>query len=371
MRNDVLGIIFSNINDSLMPQLTEQRCLGSVPFGGRYRLIDFALSNLVSCGVSNVGIITRSNYRSLMDHIKSGKQWDLARKEGGVFFISPYAFGNGMYRDRLEALYGADGFIRKSRSKYIVFTDCNYVCNIDIEAMIDAHEKSGADITAAYKNGVCPDTASGKLCFTKIDANGRVNEIKLLPKGDIQNFAVNIYVIEKNLFLDILEKSKSKGYTNIERDIFQKNVENLNINAYNITSSVLCIDSMQSYFDCSMKLLDSAKTRTEILDNHHSVLTKVRDEMPAKYGMNAKASNSLISNGCVIDGEVENCILFREVKVGKGTRLSNCIVMQGCEIGENIDLSYVIADKNVVIDRAPSLNGSPYYPLYIKKGTHI
>ncbi len=370
MRNDVLGIVFSNINDSLLPQLTEERCLGSVPFGGRYRLVDFALSNLVSAGVSNVGIITRSNYRSLMDHIKSGKQWDLARKEGGVFFISPYAFGNGVYQGRLEALMGAEGYIRSNNKKYVVFTDCNYVCNIDIEALVDFHEQSGANITFAYTSGECPDTKHGKLAFTKLAANGKVEEMQLLQKGEVADHSINVFVASTEFILATIAHARSMAYSSIERDVIMRNADKMAVYGYKVNSQVLNIDSVMSYFDSSMQLL-KPMVQNDIFGNEHPVLTKVRDEMPAKYGMNAKVKNSLIADGCIIEGEVENCILFREVKVAAGTKLSNCIVMQGSEIDKNVNLSYCIIDKNCRIGSAPFLNGSPSYPLYIKKGSTI
>ena len=148
---NVLGLIFANMHEQTLPELTKARAMASVPFGGKYRLIDFPLSGMVNSGITQVGIITKQNYYSLMNHLGMGSEWDLARKTGGLHILPPYGRENaGMYRGRLEALAGALEFIRESNAEYVVMTDSNVIANMDMKPIVDFHEKNEADITCVY-----------------------------------------------------------------------------------------------------------------------------------------------------------------------------------------------------------------------------
>lgn len=368
--NDVLGIIYSNAYDSVLSELTNARTMGSVPFGGRYRLIDFALSNLVNCGINKVGIITKSNYQSLMDHIGTGKPWDLSRKRGGMFLLPPFNSSHtGMYRDRIQALMGIMRFLEQSKEEYIVLMDTNVVCNFDLNDMCRAHTESGADITIAYHHGRAPHL-DDLMTFT-FDEGQKVSKIALDPKTSKPvNYAMNIILISKALLIRLINNAISLNQDSFVRDVIQHNLKRLNIYGYEVKGFTSVFDSLQSYYDISMSLLDPANCQ-ELFTRERPVYTKVRDDMPAIYGLGSTVKNSLVADGCSIDGDVENCILFRGVQIGKGAVVRNSIIMQGSYISEGVHLDCVIADKSVVVRPHKTVTGTNTYPVYIGKGIVI
>ena len=227
--NNVLGLIYSNAYDDALPELTALRTMGSVPFGGRYRLIDFVLSNMVNCGITKIGVATKANYQSLMDHIGSGKPWDLARKHGGLYLLPPFSLkAAGGVDNRIEVLQGSMDFLFHSTQEYVILSDCNVVCNIDLGAMLERHIASGADITAAYKRGVKP--ALSELMSFALDGDERVREISVGdPTGGEENYSLNIFLLRKALLERLIQEAAALHFDNFERDIFHRNVENLKI----------------------------------------------------------------------------------------------------------------------------------------------
>ncbi|NLO45570.1 MAG: glucose-1-phosphate adenylyltransferase subunit GlgD [Clostridiales bacterium] len=365
--NNVLGLVFSNAYDAALPELTNLRTMGSVPFGGRYRLIDFALSNMVNCGIAKVGIITKSNYQSLMDHVGSGKPWDLSRKNDGMFILPPFSSNEsaGMYDNRIEALKGKMRFIVRSREEYIILCDCNVICNLDFNELFKEHSKSGADITIAYRHGKAPDLPD-LLSFSTGDG-GRITEAVTGGGQDCEaDYSLNIYLMRKSLLERLINEAAGMHMDNFERDIIQRNIETLKIHGFEEKGFVRVLNGLKSYYDANMELLDTAK-RNMLFSKKRPVLTKLRDEMPVIYGLGSKAKNSLIADGCIIDGEVENSILFRGARVRKGASVKNSIIMQGTYIGENVRLDSVVIDKSTVIKPGKSLCGDENYPVYIGK----
>ncbi len=365
--NNVLGIIFSNAYDDVLPELTNLRTMGSVPFGGRYRLIDFALSSLVNCGISKVGVITKSNYQSLMDHIGTGKPWDLSRKREGLYILPPFSNASsvGMYANRIQALYGRLGFIDRSNEEYVVLSDCNVVCNIDFREVFSLHDKSGADITIVYSRGEAPKIAD-TLVFD-IGEDGRINKAAMngFSSEDV-DYSLNIYVMRKSLLQRLINEAISLNNTDFERDIIQKNTGSLRIFGYRISGFARTIDSLQSFFNINMELLNN-ENRSDLFEPERPIYTKVRDNMPAIYGLGSNVRNSLVADGCIIDGEVENCILFRGVRIAKNAKVKNSIIMQGSFVSENAVIENVIMDKSVVITPNKSLCGASNYPVYVSK----
>ena len=367
--NNVLGIIFSNANDECVPELTALRTMGSVPFAGRYRLIDFPLSNMVNAGISQVGVITKSNYRSLMDHVGTGKPWDLSRKREGMTILPPYNEpGMGMIKGKADALYGSINYIQNSKKDHVLLTDCNVVCNMDYDKFVKAHIANDADVTIAYAKGIPQKMEENTELI--IGEGGRITAAKGIDCYSSEvNYSLKIMLIRRTLIERLLHEAHNSNIEDLET-LISKNVKHLRMYAYEETGFVKVIGSLQSYYDISLELL-KLENRKLLFTPDRPVYTKVRDEVPAIYGIGAKVSNSLIADGCRIDGEVENSILFRGVTVAKGAKIKNSIVMQGSFIGENSTLDCVIIDKAAVLKPNKMLCGASNYPVYIGKGIVI
>ena len=368
--NNVMGVIFSNMHEELIRELTDKRTMGSVPFGGRYRLIDFILSNMVNSGINKVGVITKSNYQSLMDHLGSGKAWDLSRRRDGLFILPPFGNSAGEFTNRVETLSAISGFLSNSKEEYVLLSDCDVVCNIDYQKVIDSHIKNNADITILYKRGVIPQKMSEPMVLS-LEPDGRIKDIIIDPKEENEySFAFDHAVINRELLIRLISECTSRNKSNFKRDIYQANVGKLRMYGYEFDGYSQIITSMNSYFEGNMMLM-RPEVRQELFNSDRPIYTKVRDDMPCKYGLGSKVKNSLIASGCVIDGEVENCVLFRGVHVQKGAKVSNCVIMQDSIIGANSNLKYVIADKDVVIKDERTLMGFQSYPVYISKASIV
>ena len=367
--NNVLGLIFSESYSSCISELTTLRTMASVPFGGKYRFIDFTLSNMVNCGMTRVGIITKTNYQSLMDHVGNGKSWDLSRKNEGLFFLPPFNHGSGIYTGKIDALSSAMNFITMSDKDYVVLSDSNFICNIDLGDVIEKHIQSGADITVTAASGAIPRLRD--IMLFDIAADGRIRDIAIpaAPEGE-GVYSTNIIVIGRTLLERLVNEAVSYNYISLEHDILQKNVDSLYIQAYVINDFIAVIDSMPSYLEANLSLLDP-DCRDSLFVRSRPVYTKIADDMPALYGIGSVVKNSIITDGSKIYGEVENSILFRDVQVAKGARVKNSIIMHHCVIGEDAVLENVIIDKDCVIRNGKKLCGASSYPVYVGKGIII
>lgn len=366
--NSVLGLIFANMHDSTVIDLTKQRTMGSILFGGRYRLIDFPLSNMVNAGISEVGVITKSNYQSLLDHLGNGREWDLSRKNGGLHLLPPFSHvGSGMYRGRLEALFGVWDFVEHSPAEYVVLSDCDVVANIDLKTIIRKHIESKAHITAVYAKGLYDIKQGHHATVFDLDENSRVTDVMVNPlmAGEL-SLSLNIFILAKPFLKRIVQEAASRSLYSFERDILQARKNEFQIIGYEHTGYYSRIDSMQSYYDANMALLE-AGNREKLFLKTSPIYTKIRDNAPVKYGLESSISDCLIADGCIIDGHVENSVLFRGVKVAKGAVVKNCILMQNTIVGGGSEINSVITDKSVEIGESRVLTGSHSYPLYIGK----
>lgn len=369
---NVLGLVFANMHDTTLGDMTKDRTMGSVMFGGRYRLIDFPLSNMVNSGISEVGVITKSNYQSLLDHLGSAREWDLARKKGGLYILPP--FGNvesTLYRGRIEALYGAMSFIKHSRAKYVILSDCDVVTNIDYKPIVAAHIESGADITAVAHTGVYSSDDIKTSTVFNVDADKNVTSVLINP--DISGTcttSLNVFVMSMDFLIETVNDAMARGNVSFERNILQEKCRELKIKIYEYDNYFSKLNSPESYFKSNMALLEPENAR-KLFVPKRSIYTKVSDNAPVKYDLDSKVSNSLVADGCIIEGEVENSVLFRGVKVGKGAKVKNCILMQGTVVGDNAELNYLITDKNVSICENHILTSSPQYPMYVGKGASV
>ena len=373
------GIIFSNIHDNNIPELTRMRTIASVPFGCRYRFIDFTLSNMVNSNITNISVITHYNYQSLMDHIGSGKDWDLARRSGGIKILPPFIratanSANLLYSTRLEALKSVHPAISKITDDYVVLSDCDVICNIDLNDMINYHIASGADITTAVKKvNLTKEQAKINILIDSND-DGSVTDVQAYPtnfegEADIN---LNIMVMSRKYLQEIVVDSIAHNYTSLTKDIILRGISRHNYRTYRYDGYFACISSSQDYYTSSMELINDKSIREQLFGvKDRPVYTKVRNSAPTYYSPDAKIKNSLIADGCEIYGEVENSIIFRGTKIGKGTVVKNCILFQDTFTGENVKLNCVIADKNVVIRDNKNLSGDESLPFYLAKGKMI
>lgn len=372
INQNVMGLIFASIHDEVIFDLTKNRTMGSVPFGGRYRLIDFPLSNFVNSGISQVGVITKSNYGSLLDHVGSGREWDLARKKGGLHLLPPYSHTSStVYHGKLDALGNIWSFVEHAAAEYIVLTDCNVVTNIDFRPAVKAHIESGADITAVYAKGYFDQAAGSSATIFGIGGDGFVNDVMINPPmtGNC-NLSLDMYIMSKDFLRRIVKESMSRNRFSLRRDILLDRSASYRILAYEHENYFSKIDSLASYFAANLALLDTEK-RDAIFAKNAPIFTKTKDNAPVHFGLESHIKNSLIADGCIIEGKVENCVLFRGVRVGKGSVIRDSIITQDTVIGQRCSIRNVITDKNVVIADERQLTGSVGYPLFIGKGAEI
>ena len=368
----VLGLIFANMHELVVTDLTKNRAMASVPFGARYRLIDFPLSNMVNSGISTIGIVTKSNYQSLLDHVGSGDEWDLSRKNGGLHFLPPYSNEiTGLYRGRLEALVGVKSFIDKSDAEYIVMSDCDCVANLDFKKLVDFHEEKAADITVVYGKKEFTSEQTKTRTIFKVDDNNEVYDVLVRPELDgTLDSSMNIFVMSKDFVLNIINSAASRNLYSFEVDVLQHRLKEFKVYGYEFTGYYSQIDGIRAYYQANMELMDR-NNRKALFNLDDPIYTKVRDEAPAKYGIDAAVKSSIIADGCIVEGTVENSVLFRGVKVGKGAVVKNCILMQDTEVGDKCELNYVIADKNVIVGNYRSIGGTIDYPVFVNKGSTV
>lgn len=365
-----LGIVFSNIHDKEITELTQKRTLASIPFGGRYRLIDFVLSNMVNSGIGKIGIITKTNYQSLMDHVGSGKYWDLSRKNGGLMLLPPYGVGDRvLYKSRFEAICGISHFLRRCDEQYVVMCDCDTVCNFDFSDAVQYHIDHEADMTVIVHKA---EMKGRSLTSVDFDKDHRVTSVTNLDKADGErNILTNMIVVNRRFLLQLIENAAELGYTSFSRDVLVRGAKDYRIFAYEYDGYFRIIDSLADYYAYSLELLDK-KTRDELFrKDGANIYTKVRDSAPCRITSTGNVHNSLVADGCVIEGEVSGSILFRGVKVAKGAVITNSILFQDTEVGEGTKLNCVIADKQVKILEDRLLSGYKTHPYYIAKDTII
>lgn len=370
---NALGIIFPNGYDSLVPELVAERLMASIPFAGRYRMVDFVLSSMVNCGIDNVSVIVRKNYHSLMDHLGSGRAWDLTRKNGGLNIVPPFAEKTvKVYNGRVEALASILDFLKDQKEKYVIMSEANIAANFDFKAMLNAHIESGADLTLAYaqeeipKGLIKPFDINKDLYYTLDIEDGRVKEIQINPETPgVQNLSMNIYIMDRELLISQVSAAFVRGHVYFERDIVAPQLDKLNVQAYKFTGYLARISSMKSYFDENMKLLEDENLDALFGSNH--IYTKIRDDNPTRYMEGARADNIMAADGCIIEGEVENSILFRGGKVGRGAKVKNCVLMQDTVIEPGAELEYIISDKDVTITADKKLKGTDSFPVYVAK----
>lgn len=359
------------MHDSYVSELTKQRTMGSIPFGGRYRLIDFPLSNFVNSGVSEVGVITKSNYGSLLDHLGSGRDWDLSRKKGGLHLLPPYSQTGGIYKGRLDALSNIWSYVEHSNAGYVIMSSCDVVATVDFNPVLKQHKETEADITLIYSRGAYDNEKNNCATILEFNEDNTLSGVLVDPvmSGECNQW-LDMMIVTKDFLKKIVSDAASRNLYSFTREILQNSSNDYKILGYEHKDFFVRIDSVQNYYLANMMLLQKEK-RDALFRKGQPVYTKIGDNAPVKYGLESSIKDSLIADGCVIEGTVENSILFRGVKVGKGAVIRDSIIMQATKVGSNCSISSVITDKNVEISDNKVLTGSETYPLYIGKNGKI
>lgn len=367
MNNKMMSVLFAAASENKLNELTIHRTTASLPFGGRYRLVDFALSNLVNSGITRIGIITRNNYSSLMDHIRMGRDWDLNRKNSGIAVFPPFVLNTSreVYKGKIEALYTILDYIKPAPEDYVVVSNCNVAANVDFEAILAEHIKNNADITMLCHSG---KITTSRRVVVGADEDCRVRDLYYdeSPEEGEKLIGLNVYVIGRDLLCNLVEKYYSHGFVDFEKDLLFREKDNLRVFVHNVQGYAAIVDDVKTYYSESMKLLNK-DVRDELFRGDRKIYTKVKDSVPTAYGENAVVKNSLIADGCVIEGSVENSILFRNVKIKKGAVIKDSIIMEDGSVMENSVLAYAITDKGVTIKENRQISGYETYPIVIVK----
>ena len=366
---NVTGIIFAN--DGTVSSLTEKRTMASLPFGGRYRQVDFALSNLACAGIHRIGIVTRHSYQSLMNHVGSGEEWGLEMEEGGLEYLTPYSSSKvSDYRGKLESLYSAMSFLEYgSDDELIIMIDSAILSNIDLSKVIASHVASGKDITLVTKAGIANGNRLLDLAV-KLDAKGNITDMAVdyAAPADYEA-SMDIFVLSKRFLVEQVKEHIAHNLYHMDRDLvlglWQKGALTLNI--YSFDGLAMYNESVEEYFANSLALT-SKEVRDDLFGRNHPVYTKVRDRVPTFYGEDCHIENCSVADGCMLGGTAKNSILFRQVTIYPGAEVDSCVIMNDTVVGEGSQLKYVILDKDVVVRPGAKLMGTPTNPVIVKRG---
>ena len=366
---NVMGIIFAN--DATMGDLTSKRTMASLPFGGRYRQVDFHLSNMTCAGIRHIGIISRHSYQSLMNHVGSGEEWGLELGEGGLEFLTPYAMStSAAYRGKLENLYFAMDFLEYGPAdELVVMADSAILSNIDMTAVLNAHVASGKDITVVTKAGVADGVKQLDLAL-KLGENGTVADMAVDYVAPADYVAsMDIFVMSKAWLMNQVKEHVAHNMYHMDRDLvmglWQKDAASINV--YEFDGIAMFNESVEEYFYNSLSLIKK-DVRRGMFASNHPIYTKVRDRVPTYYGESCEIENCIIADGCMLDGEVENSVLFRQVTICEGAEVEDCIIMNDSVVGEGAKLKYVILDKDVTVRPGAKLYGTAKNPIIVKRG---
>jgi len=365
MLKNYIGILMVNEQVDNIKSLTKTRPIASIPIGARYRIIDFVLSNMVNSGIENINIFTNTKSRSLVDHLGSGKAWDLDRKKIGLLLFN-FTSDKSQLRE-IDVLSDNMEYIHRTKQEYVIISSSYMVCNMNYNEAAKYHEKSGSDITLLYKK-----TNNGKNQYVNcstlyIDEENKVLSIgKNIVAEDKLNVSMEMFIMKKSILIKILNKCIGAGYHDSIKVAIYDSISELNVNAYEFKGYLQCINSLKNYFKTSMDMLNT-KTTKELFFNNSIIYAKNKDEAPTKYFNESKVNNALISNGCILKGNIENSIISRRVTVHKNVDIKNCIIFENCEINKGCKLTNVIIDKNTIISENTVLKGNEELPVVIEK----
>ena len=376
MTASAIGVIFSNMHEETVPELVRRRTMASIPFGGRYRIIDFTLSNMVNSGINTVGLVTSNNYRSLIDHIGSGKDWDLARRKDSINIISPYQTatnaGAKVFATHLEALINMKQYIDEFKEEHVILLDSDTVLNIDIADVVSYHEKTGADITMVTRIPEQGYTCKHPRMFVSQDS-GKIDDLVMATAATEKNpeMALDIFVMKTVYLRSLIDEAIAYGFGSFTTMLFAK-YKQANYRTYCYEGYAACVSSFLDYYRYSIALATDPASRASLLGvRERPIFTRVHNSAPVVYSTGASVKNSLIADDCIIEGTVENSVISRGVRIGKGAVVKNSIVFQGSVIEKNATLNCIVTDKNVIVTEGTVLSGSENMPFFVQKGRKV
>jgi len=369
---NAVGIILAGGKNERLGVLTKNRATSAMPVGSCYRAIDFPLSNMTNSGISKVAVMTQYNSRSLHDHLSSSKWWDLGRKQGGLFVLSPFLTNDSSsnFRGTADSIYQNLTFLRRSKEKYVVISSGDCVYKMDYSDILAFHKKEGADITIACRK-VPPHESMRLYGVMELDAQGRMIDMEekpLDPQSDVAS--IGVYVIARELLMTLIEDLAGEGRYDLVRDLFSRYRKRLKIHGYFFDGFWSNIGNINSYFNCNMSFLDKNLRDSFILNAPH-IHTKPKDEPPAKFNSGASITNCLVGSGSILDGEAYRSIIFRNVRIGEQSSVKNSILMESTKIGRNCTVEYAILDKEVILRDGTQIIGTPDNLAIIDKGSVI
>ncbi len=372
--HDTMGLIVTGGANYRLNELTTTRAVAALPIGSRYRLIDFILSSMVNSGIRNVGVATEYNYSSLMDHLGSGKEWDLNRKLYGLFMLPPNMTRESVQtiKGDMDVLHGALSFLRRSKQTYVLVTMGNTICNMVFDDALEYHKTSGADITLIYNELSDEEIRDAHTdCVYEIDETGRILAIEKAPRFPKSNcVGMSMMILERLLLIELIEEAYAQGAHDLAKEVLNPHIKAMNIRGYKYEGYVGRVNSVKSYYKNNMNML-LPEVRDMLFDGKNPIYTKSKDQVPAFYSDEADVKDSLVADGCIIEGTVENSILFRGVHVKKGAVIKNSIIMQNTVVGENACLEQAVLDKECTVGNGKKLIGSDTYPIIAVKRSVI
>ena len=376
MSKSAAGIIFSTSNNSTDSRLTRERTSAAIPFACRYRLVDFCLSNLVNANISNINVVVNSNHRSLIEHIGSGKDWDLARRDGGIRVITPYQTANSLtpriFQGRMDALKSMKDYIDEYKEEYVILMDTDIVFNINLSELIKTHDSSGADITFVTKKQMNEQKKKNERMVIS-SKNGKIHNIVMSSNcnSDKTELSLNMFILKCSRLKAIIEEAEAYKLTSLTT-YFIKNLQNENYMTYVYDGFAAELSDFEDYYSYSMELINNKSSRDSLLwKKDLPIFTKVNNSYPTVHTKYAEVKNSMIADECVIEGTVINSVLFRGVKVGRNAVIKNSVLFHGTEIKANAEVNCIVTDKNVVISEGVNLSGSDSIPFYIPKNKKV
>ncbi len=364
-----VGLIFSGAYGGGPEELIRDRSAGSLPFGGRYRQIDFVLSNMVNSGIGDVGVITKYKDQSLMEHLGTCQDWDLNRKRGGLMLIPPFSPGlSGEYRGKLEELRAAIPYLERQSAEWVVLADTAPLLNIDLRRVIAAHAASGKEMTMVAVEAEEDDPLLSELVIDSPDGQ-RIGGLWLRYAAARGKYtSCGIFVMRREGLIASVNALSARGFTHFERDLIQRgfNRGTLSVGLYRFDRPVLKNRTLAEYYRNNLLLREEA-IRDALFRPEAPIYTTVRDEVPSYYGSGSSVSGCLIADGCFIEGRAENSVLFRGVTIGKGATVKNAVIMSGSVIGEGAAVENAVLDKGVSVSAGRRIVGAPQSPAVLRK----